>query len=98
MAVLSAVPAALSIAVTFTLPPAWRPVPPVIPDTAAGLMYPAVGAFLLAYRPRLVTARLMCAGGLMCALNVVATALMWRAAADGDFALAGGLRYAATLG
>ncbi|GAA3804405.1 hypothetical protein GCM10022226_25360 [Sphaerisporangium flaviroseum] len=97
-AVASAALVLLSLVITFTLPPAWRPVPPVIPDTAAGMMFPIVAAFLIAHRPRLVTAWLMCAGGLMCALNVAATALMLRAAADGHLALAGYLRYPAIAG
>ncbi|WP_233358994.1 sensor histidine kinase [Thermomonospora amylolytica] len=55
----------------FTIPEEYRSVQPWRPEHVMGLVYPAVGAFLLARRPRLVVAWLIWWIGLMAALHVV---------------------------
>ncbi|GAA0848384.1 hypothetical protein ACFQVD_05990 [Streptosporangium amethystogenes subsp. fukuiense] len=55
-ALTSTAPVLLSLVVTFALLPAWRPVPPAIPDTVAGMAFPIAATFLIAHRLRLVTA------------------------------------------
>ncbi|MEU8384120.1 sensor histidine kinase [Streptosporangium sp. NPDC048865] len=103
---LAAVSAALlSVALTVAglvlrvdLPPGWRPETPATPDLAAGLTFPVVGAFLLAHRSRPATAWLMCAGGLMCAVNAFSEAAMFTFAAAGDLESAGYLRLSMVTG
>ncbi|MBB5084201.1 sensor histidine kinase [Nonomuraea endophytica] len=80
------------------LPGAWSPDVPLLPDYAAGLAFPALGAFLLRRRPGHLLARLMCAGGLACAVRIGAETGMLTAAAAGDLELAALLRYPAAIG
>ncbi|MEW9553698.1 sensor histidine kinase [Nonomuraea sp. NPDC050783] len=80
------------------LPAEWTPERTVTPQSAVALTFPAVGAFLIVHRPRLNMAWLMCAGGLAAAVSDLADALMFRAAAAGDLALAGWMRLPANLG
>ncbi|MFI6294502.1 sensor histidine kinase [Nonomuraea sp. NPDC050790] len=80
------------------LPAAWSPDVPLLPDHAAGLAFPALAAFLLRRRPGHLLARLMCAGGLACAVRVGAETGMLTAAAAGDLELAALLRYPAAVG
>ncbi|WP_101788113.1 sensor histidine kinase [Nonomuraea indica] len=98
MAVVSPVLAVAAVVVFAGLPEEWQPGRTVSPQTAAALMFPAVGAFLIAHRPRLNMAWLMCGGGLAAAVSDVTQALMFRMAADGDLLAAGYLRHAAQLG
>ncbi|MFI7634977.1 sensor histidine kinase [Nonomuraea sp. NPDC049400] len=98
MAVLSPVLSVAALLVWAALPPEWTPEATVSPQTAAGLTFPAVGAFLIFHRPRLNMAWLMCAGGLAAAVSDLSQALMIRAAADGDLLLAGYLRLPVALG
>ncbi|GGO79143.1 sensor histidine kinase [Nonomuraea cavernae] len=101
----SAVLAVLSVSLTVagtaiqsSLPDEWAPWPPMAPDHGAGLTFPLIGAFLIAYRPRLRLAWLMCAGGLGCAVNVMMTGLQFAQAAAGDLESAGWLRVLAITG
>ncbi|WP_228644452.1 sensor histidine kinase [Microtetraspora sp. AC03309] len=101
----SAVSAVLSVSLTvggtviqFSLPKEWAPWPPTVPDQGAGLMFPLIGAFLIAYRPRLKLAWLMCVGGLACAVNLMMTALQLMQASAGHLASAGWLRILAIAG
>ncbi|GHH63039.1 hypothetical protein GCM10017673_03240 [Streptosporangium violaceochromogenes] len=80
------------------LPAAWTPHMPFTPDLACGLAFPPVGAFLLAHRSRPATAWLMCLGGIGCAVNFFATAMMYRSGADGAMTAAGNYRYAVGVG
>ncbi|MEV4896212.1 sensor histidine kinase [Nonomuraea sp. NPDC055795] len=80
------------------LPGAWSPDVPLLPDYAAGLAFPALGVFLLRRRPGHLLARLMCAGGLACAVRIGAETGMLTAAAAGDLELAALLRYPAAIG
>ncbi|WP_157248120.1 sensor histidine kinase [Nonomuraea typhae] len=79
------------------LPAAWSPGVPLLPDYAAGLAFPVLGAFLLRRRPGHLLALLMCAGGLTCAVRVAAETGMLTAAAAGELELAGLLRYPAAI-
>ncbi|WP_433435136.1 sensor histidine kinase [Nonomuraea sp. CA-141351] len=98
MAVLSPLLIVVALAIWAGLPAEWTPARTVSPQTAAGLTFPAVGAFLLFNRPRLNLAWLMCAGGLAAGISDLAQALMFRAAADGDLVLGGYMRLPAQLG
>ncbi|MEU6412516.1 sensor histidine kinase [Microbispora sp. NPDC046933] len=80
------------------LPAEWRLPVMVTPLSAAGVTFPAVGAFLIAHRPRLRLAWLMCAGGLGGAVYDFCQATMLASAARGDLALAGLLRFPAHVG
>ncbi|MEV7011854.1 sensor histidine kinase [Streptosporangium sp. NPDC051022] len=100
-AVLAVVSPVLVVAamVTFAwLPKEWRLPETATPLTAAGVIFPAVGAFLIAHRPRLKLAWLMCAGGLGGAVHDFCQAMMLASAARGDLALAGFLRFPAQVG
>ncbi|MDF5757445.1 sensor histidine kinase [Spongiactinospora sp. TRM90649] len=98
LAVLSVALTVAGTAVQFALPAEWAPWPPLAPDHAAGLLFPPVGAFLIAHRPRLRLAWLMCAGGLGCALNVMLTGVQLALASAGDLTGAGLARIAAIAG
>ncbi|MEV7970496.1 sensor histidine kinase [Sphaerisporangium sp. NPDC088356] len=80
------------------LPPDYRLAPLASPDLAAGLTFPAVGAFLVFHRPRLTMAWLMCAGGLAGGISEFSGMLMFRLAADGELAAAGYLRWVYSTG
>ncbi|GAA4043727.1 histidine kinase [Nonomuraea soli] len=100
---LSTVLAVWGLAYGYALPEAWRPSlanegAPVIPDFAAALAFPAIGAFILAQRPTYRLAWLAVAGGLGCAVKVSMTTAMLAAAASGDLELAAALRWPAHIG
>ncbi|WP_067183717.1 sensor histidine kinase [Microtetraspora niveoalba] len=82
------------VLVQLGLPPEWRPEFPVTPDLGVGLTFAPVGAFLVAQRPRLSLAWLMCAGGLLGAGNVASVALLLHFGSRGDLAVAGVMRWA----
>ncbi|MFF5204846.1 histidine kinase [Streptosporangium sp. NPDC000396] len=84
--------------ITRSLPPEWGPDLPATPDLTAGVIFPLVGAFLLAHRSRPPTAWLMCVGGLGCATNIFATGMMLRSGAEGAMEAAGYYRYVAGIG
>ncbi|MGS2643511.1 histidine kinase [Streptosporangium sp. LJ11] len=88
----------IGLVLRLDLPPGWQPQEPATPDLAAGLTFPVVGAFLLAHRSRPATAWLMCAGGLMCAVNSFSEAAMFTFAAAGDMESAGYLRLSMITG
>ncbi|GGL03874.1 sensor histidine kinase [Planomonospora parontospora] len=97
--------AVLAVALTVTgsaarlrLPPEWSLDVPASPDHAAGLIFPVVGAFLLAHGVRPITGWLMCAGGLGCAVHVFADAATLSAASAGDLSAAGYLRWFSVAG
>ncbi|GAA5037224.1 signal transduction histidine kinase [Thermocatellispora tengchongensis] len=99
--IMAVVSPALAVAATLIfagLPAEWRPEVTATPQTAAGLTFPAVGAFLIVHRPRLKLAWLMCVGGLGGAASDFFQATMLSAAAEGDLATAGYLRLAAQVG
>ncbi|MEV0384318.1 sensor histidine kinase [Nonomuraea sp. NPDC050643] len=98
MAVASPILGLAAILVWAGLPPEWTPARTVSPQSAVIFTFPAVGAFLIYHRPRLNMAWLMCAGGLGAGVSDFASALMFRAAADGEFAVAGWLRVPTQLG
>ncbi|WP_326828464.1 sensor histidine kinase [Streptosporangium sp. NBC_01810] len=93
MAVLSVGLIAGGVVLHLDLPPDWQPEPTIVSQLATGLMFPVVGAFLLAHRSRPATAWLMCVGGLMCAVNFFSSSAMFTLAAAGDLAGAGYLRW-----
>ncbi|MFC4121548.1 sensor histidine kinase [Nonomuraea zeae] len=80
------------------LPAEWRIPGTVSPLTAAGMTFPAIGAYLIMHRPRLGLAWLMCVGGLGGAVNDFCQSMMLASAAHGDIASAGVLRLSAQLG
>ncbi|MFD0469637.1 histidine kinase [Nonomuraea thailandensis] len=80
------------------LPAEWSPERTVTPQSAVTITFPAVGAFLIYHRPRLNMAWLMSIGGLAAAVSDVSQALMFRAAADGEMAVAGWLRAPSQIG
>ncbi|MGI5286070.1 histidine kinase [Nonomuraea polychroma] len=98
MAVVSPVLTVAAVVIWSRLPAEWIPTRTVSPQSAAGLTFPAVGAFLLFHRPRLNMAWLMCLGGLAAGLSDVSAALMFRAASSGDLLTAGYLRLPANIG
>lgn len=98
MAVASPVLGLATILVWLGLPAEWAPTKTVSPQSAVVFTFPAVGAFLIYHRPRLNMAWLMCAGGLAAGISDVSSALMFRAAAGGELALAGWLRVPTQLG
>ncbi|MGW4792806.1 sensor histidine kinase [Nonomuraea sp. NPDC004297] len=98
MAAASPVLGLAAILVWAGLPAEWTPQRTVTPQTAVAFTFPAVGAFLIHHRPRLNMAWLMCAGGLSAAVSDLSDALLLRAAADGELALAGWFRLPAQLG
>ncbi|MGI5490877.1 sensor histidine kinase [Microtetraspora malaysiensis] len=93
MAVASVALTALGLVIQFRLPPDWQPAFSVSPDLGVGLTFAPVGAFLVAQRPRLSLAWLMCAGGLLGAGNVIGWALLLHTASRGDLDVAGVLRW-----
>ncbi|RCG28215.1 sensor histidine kinase [Sphaerisporangium album] len=97
-AVASPVMVVTSLLVLAALPPGWRPEIPATPDTAAGLIFPPVGAFLVFHRPRLTVAWLMCGGGFGAAVSELGGTMILRTAADGALVTAGYLRYCSILG
>ncbi|WP_433376683.1 histidine kinase [Streptosporangium sp. CA-115845] len=80
------------------LPPDWQPEPSIVFQLTTGLMFPVVGAFLLAHRSRPATAWLMCVGGLICAATFFFWLAMFALAAAGDLAGAGYLRWFMIVG
>ncbi|MEU8269940.1 histidine kinase [Sphaerisporangium sp. NPDC049002] len=98
LAVLSVSLTVAGTAIQLSVPEEWAPWPPTAPDHGAGLTFPLIGAFLIAHRPRLRLAWLMCAGGLGCAVNVMATGLQFAQASTGDLESAGWLRILAVVG
>ncbi|RBQ20184.1 sensor histidine kinase [Spongiactinospora rosea] len=86
-----------ALIVAAPLPPGWRLDPPLVPDHAAGLMFPLVGAYLVARRPRLVIGWLMLVGGLLCAVNVFSSAQVSAHASAGDMDTAGWFRIIGTM-
>ncbi len=59
------------------------------PDFTAGVMFPALGAYVAARRPRLPIGWLMIAGGVFEAISVLSSALMVAAGDGGDLTAAG---------
>ncbi|PZG13693.1 sensor histidine kinase [Nonomuraea aridisoli] len=98
MAVVSPVLGLAAILVWAGLPAAWVPALTVSPQSAVVFTFPAVGAFLIYHRPRLNMAWLMCVGGLAAGVSDLCSAMMFRAAADGEFAVAGWMRLPSQLG
>ncbi|WP_067181453.1 sensor histidine kinase [Microtetraspora niveoalba] len=98
LAVLSVSLTAAGTAIQLSLPKEWSPWPPAASDHSAGLMFPLIGAFLIAHRPRLRLAWLMCVGGLGCAVNVMAIGLQFMQASAGHLESAGWLRLLAIAG
>ncbi|MGI5273244.1 sensor histidine kinase [Nonomuraea sp. CA-218870] len=74
------------------LPPEWTPPATLTPQSAVAFTFPAVGAYLIAHRPRLNMAWMMSVGGLAAGLSDFFNSLLFRVAADGDLMLAGHLR------
>ncbi|MFG1948834.1 sensor histidine kinase [Nonomuraea sp. NPDC048826] len=79
------------------LPADWTPPTTVTPQSAVAFTFPAVGAFLIAHRPRLNMAWMMSVGGLAAGLSDFCHSLMLRVAADGHLLLSGHLRHAYVL-
>ncbi|MFC4119075.1 sensor histidine kinase [Nonomuraea zeae] len=98
MAVVSPILGLAAILIWAGLPAEWTPDRTVTPQSAVIFTFPAVGAFLIHHRPRLNMAWLMCVGGLAAGVSDLAGALMFRAAADGELALAGWMRTPSHLG
>ncbi|MGW2147383.1 sensor histidine kinase [Nonomuraea bangladeshensis] len=98
MAAVSPVLGVASWLVWAGVPDAWKPELTASPQSAVALTFPAVGAFLIVHRPRLNMAWLMCVGGFAAAVSDLSDALMLRAAASGDLALAGWMRLPANVG
>ncbi|MDF5755650.1 sensor histidine kinase [Spongiactinospora sp. TRM90649] len=98
VAVAGAVMTTAAVLIAAQLPLAWKPQTPLFPDHAAGLMFPAVGAFVVAHRPRLLIGWLMAGGGLGCAVNVFCMALMLSSASSGDLESAGYYRIVGVVG
>ncbi|WP_079320559.1 sensor histidine kinase [Microbispora sp. GKU 823] len=98
MAVVSAALVVVAMLISAGLPAEWRLPDMVTTQSAAGMTFPAVGAFLLAYRPRLRLAWLMCVGGLAGGVYDFFQAATLASAAGGDLASAGILRFAAYVG
>ncbi|WP_062355104.1 sensor histidine kinase [Herbidospora yilanensis] len=97
LGVVSPLLVAVAMVITAGLPEEWRPVT-VTPLTAAGVTFPAIGAFLIVRRPRLRLAWLMIVGGLGGALYDLSHATALALAAGGDLATAGLLRLPAQVG
>jgi signal transduction histidine kinase len=93
MAALSVGLIAGGVVLRLGLPPEWQPVMDGTPQLTAGLMFPVVGAFLLAHRSRPATAWLMCVGGLLCAIDIFSESVLFAFAAAGDMDTAGYLRW-----
>jgi len=87
-----------SLIVYSTLPAEWRLDLPATPEDAAGLTFPAVGAFLIFHRPRLGMAWMMIVGGLGGGVATICSSLMLRTAADGDLVTASYLRFGTLIG
>ncbi|MEV7803857.1 sensor histidine kinase [Microbispora sp. NPDC088329] len=98
MAVVSAVLVVAALSALAELPPEWRVSETVTPMMPAGVTFPAVGAFLIAYRPRLTLAWLMCAGGLAGAVYDFCQLTMLASMARGNTAVAELLRFPAQVG
>ncbi|GLX07165.1 sensor histidine kinase [Microbispora sp. NBRC 16548] len=98
MAVVSPVLVAAAMLISAGIPAEWRLPVMNTPLSAAGVTFPAVGAFLVAHRPRFKLAWLMCAGGLGGAVYDFCQATMLASAARGDLTSAGFLRLAAYAG
>ncbi|WP_084195818.1 sensor histidine kinase [Streptosporangium amethystogenes] len=81
------------VALRLELPPEWQPELDGTPQLTAGLMFPVVGAFLLAHRSRPATAWLMCVGGMLCAIDIFSESVLFAFAAAGDMDAAGYLRW-----
>ncbi|MBE3014860.1 sensor histidine kinase [Microbispora sp. NEAU-D428] len=98
MAVVSAALVVAAMLISAGLPAEWRLPETVTTQSAAGVTFPAVGAFLLAYRPRLRLAWLMSVGGLGGAVCDFLQATTLASAAHGEIALAGLLRLGSQVG
>nr|WP_062339404.1 sensor histidine kinase [Herbidospora sakaeratensis] len=98
LGVVSPVLVAVAMVIFAGLPQEWRLPVTVTPLTAAGLTFPAIGAFLIVRRPGLKLAWLMIVGGLGGALYDFGQATALASAAGGDLATAGRLRFLALLG
>ncbi|OUC98328.1 sensor histidine kinase [Streptosporangium minutum] len=98
LAVVSPVLVGAAMLIFAGLPEEWRLPVTVTPLTAAGVTFPAVGAFLIAHRPRLKLAWLMCVGGIGGAVYDFCQATALASAERGDLAPAGLLRFPALLG
>ncbi|MEV4747809.1 sensor histidine kinase [Streptosporangium sp. NPDC049248] len=98
LAVLSPALVVAAMLIFAGLPEEWLPPVTVTPLTAAGVTFPVVSAFLIAHRPQLKLAWLMCAGGLGGAVYDFCQAMMLASAARGDLALAGLMRFPAQVG
>ncbi|MER7129941.1 sensor histidine kinase [Streptosporangium saharense] len=98
LAVVSPVLVTIAMVTFATLPEEWRLPETATPLTAAGVTFPAVGAFLIAHRPRLKLAWLMCVGGLGGAVHDFCQAMMLLAASHGHLTLAGSLRFPVYVG
>ncbi|GGS98390.1 sensor histidine kinase [Nonomuraea spiralis] len=98
LAVVSPVLVLAAVLLYAALPAEWQ-VPEIFtPLAAAGATFPAFAAFLIAHRPGLRLAWLMCAGGVGGAVNTFCQAAMLSAAADGNIELAGLVRFPAHIG
>ncbi|MFI6454838.1 sensor histidine kinase [Streptosporangium amethystogenes] len=93
MAALSVGLIAGGVVLRLDVPPEWHPEANGTPQLMAGLMFPVVGAFLLAHRARPATAWLMCVGGLLCAIDIFSESVVFAFAAAGDMDMAGYLRW-----
>ncbi|MFI6484544.1 sensor histidine kinase [Nonomuraea sp. NPDC050663] len=98
LAVVSPVLAAAALVMNAVLPDEWRLPGMFTPLSVAGFAFPVLGAFLLASRPRLRLAWMMCLGGLGGAVYEFFRALMLTTAAAGDPVLAGWVRFPAHFG
>ncbi|WP_169945098.1 sensor histidine kinase [Microbispora sp. H11081] len=98
VAVVSAMLVAAALLILAGLPAQWRVPGMVTPLMSAGVTFPVVGAFLVAHRPRLTLAWLMCAGGFAAAVHDVCQMAMLASMARGNVALAEVLRFPAQVG
>ncbi|NAS22896.1 sensor histidine kinase [Herbidospora sp. NEAU-GS84] len=82
--VASAAAVAAALAIQFGLPPQSQVAFEPTPDYTAGVMFPALGAYIAARRPRLPIGWLMIAGGVFEAVSVLTSALLVQAENGGD--------------
>ncbi|WP_062352869.1 sensor histidine kinase [Herbidospora yilanensis] len=82
--VASAAAVGATLAIQFGLPPQVRAAFQPTPDYTAGVMFPALGAYIAARRPRLPIGWLMIAGGVFELASVLFSALMVQAESGGD--------------
>ncbi|MEV0587885.1 histidine kinase [Nonomuraea sp. NPDC050310] len=103
LAVLSAVLAVGGLVLGLSLPEPWQPARAqqgvvVLPDFAAALVLPAIGAFIVSRQPRHGLAWLAIAGGLACGLRGAGASAMAFAASMGELTAAGCLRWVSHTG